>query len=282
MSAASPNAVAADNVAVITGAAGGIGLGIARAAASRGMRLVIADLDGARVSETAAGLAAAGAVVEAVVCDVRDLAQVEALRDTTLSTMGRIDLVCNNAGLGLAKSIGECNAADWQLLLDVNLMGVKHGIQTFVPILTGQGHGHINATASLSGLVGDPDLVIYNGTKFAVVGLMEALALEFHRDTPGVTVSVLCPGPVATDLIATSSKALADAGTSQNEDHDVVEYLATGMSPDQVGEVTVEGIANGDFWLLPHAELVFELMEPRFAAMKQRKLWIPPDWTQQQ
>lgn len=270
----------ADRVAVITGAASGIGLGMAKAALDHGMRVVLADLDSARVTEAASVLRDAGGNVISQGCDVRDLSQVEALRDLTLAEMGQIDLVCNNAGIGLAQPIAQCTAADWQLLFDVNVTGVTNGIQTFLPQLTEQGHGHINATASLSGLVADPDLVIYNGTKFAVVGLMEGLALELHRDHPGVSASVLCPGPVATDLIATSGKALADVGSSQNTDHEVVEYLAAGMAPDDVGRLAVDGMLAGDFWLLSHPEMTFELMVPRFEAMQRGQLFVPDVWTQ--
>lgn len=270
-----------DKVAVITGAAGGIGLGMARACLDRGMRVVIADLDAARVAETAEQLRSAGASIAAHACDVRDSAQVETLRDTALSRMGRVDLVCNNAGVGLARPVAECGRADWELLFDVNVTGVANGIRAFLPHLIDQGAGHISATASLSGLVGDPDLVIYNGTKFAVVGIMEGLALELARDHPGVTASVVCPGPVATDLIATSGKALAEAGSSQNVDHGAADYLARGMSPSAVGQLAIDGIAAGDFWLLSHPEETFELMDPRHEAMRRRRLFVPPDWTRQ-
>ena len=268
-------------VAVITGAAGGIGLGLARACLDHGMRVAITDLDEARVSETAAMLEADGAPVVALGCDVRDLAQVEALRDTAISEWGGIDLACNNAGIGLARPITECTAADWQLLFDVNVTGVANGITAMLPHMIDRGSGHISATASLSGLTGDPDLVIYNGTKFAVVGMIEGLALELNRDHPGVTASVLCPGPVATDLIATSGKALADAGSGAIADHEVADYLARGMSPDEVGRLAIDGIANGDFWLLSHPGMTFAITDPRYEAMKQRRLYVPPAWAEQ-
>lgn len=270
-----------DGVAVITGAAAGIGLGLARACVDRGMGVVIADLDAARVEEAAAQLRADGATATAHGCDVRHPAQVEALRDAALADMGRIDLVCNNAGVGLARPVTECSEADWNLLFDVNVNGVINGIRTFLPHLIAQGTGHISATASLSGLVGDPDLVVYNGTKFAVVGMMEALALELRRDHPGVGASVLCPGPVATDLMATSDKARADAGSTHETDQEVIDYLARGASPDEVGRMAVEGMATGQFWLLSHPELTFDLLDPRYEAMRERQLYQPGTWTSQ-
>lgn len=271
----------ADKGALITGAAGGIGLGLAKAALDRGMKVVIADLDGAKAEEAAAVLRANGGRVTAHACDVRDLAQVEALLASALADMGRVDLACNNAGIGLTRPVTECTPGDWQLLFDVNVAGVTNGVRALLPHFTEQGSGHLNATASLSGLVGDPDLAIYNSTKFAVVGLMEAIALEMHRDQPGVTASVLCPGPVATDLLASSGKALADAGSEPSDNDAVAAYLAGGMHPDDVGRFAIEGIAEGRFWLLPHPELTFELMDPRYQAMKSGQLFIPPDWTEQ-
>ena len=269
--------------AVITGAAGGIGLGMAKAALGRGMRVMIADLDAARADETATQLREHGASISSAGCDVRDFAQVEALRDAALAELGGIDLWCNNAGIGLARPLPECTAADWELVLDVNLTGVTHGVRAVTPLLIDQGSGHVSATSSLSGIVADPDLTIYNASKFAVVGLMEALALEMRRDHPGVTASVLCPGPVATDLIASSAKALADAGSEGDDpDGDVATYLARGMHPDDVGQLAIDGIAAGHFWLLPHPELTFSLLDARYDAMRRRELAPEEDWTQQQ
>ena len=115
--------------AVVTGAAGGIGLGLAKAALSHGMKVMIADVDATRAHQAAGELLAQGAKVTSMGCDVRDFSQVEALRDTTLSELGAIDLWCNNAGVGLARPLPECTATDWQLVLDVNLNGVINGLR---------------------------------------------------------------------------------------------------------------------------------------------------------
>ncbi len=270
-----------NKVALITGAAGGIGLGLARACADRGMRLILSDLDGVRLTDTVTGLRDEGNEVLGQQCDVRDLAEVAGLRDEALREFGSIDLVCNNAGIGLAKPVLGCTTADWHLLFEVNVTGVINGIRTFLPVLIDQGGGHLSATASLSGLVGDPDLAIYSGTKFAVVGMMESIAIEMQRDHPAVTVSVLCPGPVATGLVMNSARALTDAGTSASDNPDVADYLAAGMHPDDVGRLAIAGIEAGDFWLLSHPELTFEIAEPRFEAMRRHQLHIPQDWTRQ-
>lgn len=273
------SSTSADRVAVITGAAGGIGLGLARACVADGMRVAIADLDAARAGETAKALRAAGANAEAWACDVRHPAEVDRLRDLVLEKFGRVDLVCLNAGLGLVKPVAECTEVDWRLLFDVNVNGVINGIRSFLPTLIAQGSGHLSATASLSGLVADPGLAIYNGTKFAVVGIMESLGMELRRDHQGISVSVLCPGPVATDIVANSNKSLADEGTAMTGGEDVADYLARGLSPDTVGRLAIDGIKAGDFWLLPHPELTVSLLEERVAALRLRRLYAPDqDW----
>lgn len=273
------SSTSADRVAVITGAAGGIGLGLARACVADGMRVAIADLDAARAGEAAKALRAAGANAEAWACDVRHPAEVDRLRDLVLEKFDRVDLVCLNAGLGLVKPVAECTEVDWKLLFDVNVNGVINGIRSFLPTLIAQGSGHLSATASLSGLVADPGLAIYNGTKFAVVGIMESLGMELRQDHQRIGVSVLCPGPVATDIVANSNKSLADEGTAMTGGEDVADYLARGLSPDTVGRLAIDGIKAGDFWLLPHPELTLGLLEERVAALRLRRLYAPDqDW----
>ena len=275
-----------NKTAVITGAAGGIGLGIARACLAKGMKVVISDLDAERLATTADALRSEGGEVADHACDVRDVSSVDALRDASLAAFGQVDLVCNNAGIGLTRPLLECGDADWELLLGVNQQGVINGVRTFLPLMTERGTGHLSATASLSGLVGDPDLTVYNASKFAVVGLMEALALELHRDHPGVTTSVLCPGPVATDLIASSDANLVSAGAASmvadERTADITGYLAAGMHPDAVGQLAVDGIAADDFWLISHPDLTFELLDARLAAMRNNKLHVPRDWATEQ
>ena len=270
-----------DKVAVITGAAGGIGLGLVRACLAEGMSVTMSDVDGARLAETADDLLAAGASVMAHSCDVRELRQVEELRDAAARQFGSVDLICNNAGVALARTVPECGDTEWSLHFDVNIRGVANGIQAFLPLMIEQGSGHICATSSLSGLKGNFDLVIYSGTKFAVVGIMESLAVEMRRDHPGISCSVLCPGPVATDLMATSSKHLAGTGAEPVDSErsvEVASYLASGLHPDEVGRIAVDGIKAGHFWLLPHPKLTFEVLDRRHQAMQRRVLHVDQDW----
>ena len=270
-----------DKVAVITGAAGGIGLGLVRACLAEGMSVTMSDVDGARLAETADDLLAAGASVMAHSCDVRELRQVEELRDAAARQFGSVDLICNNAGVALARTVPECGDTEWSLHFDVNIRGVANGIQAFLPLMIEQVSGHICATSSLSGLKGNFDLVIYSGTKFAVVGIMESLAVEMRRDHPGISCSVLCPGPVATDLMATSSKHLAGTGAEPVDSErsvEVASYLASGLHPDEVGRIAVDGIKAGHFWLLPHPKLTFEVLDRRHQAMQRRELHVDQDW----
>lgn len=271
-----------NKVAVVTGAAGGIGLGLVRACLAKGMSVAMSDADGARLTETAGELLAAGASVVAHPCDVRELRQAEELRDAAARQFGSVDLICNNAGVAVAQPVAECGDSEWSLHLDVNVRGVANGIQAFLPLMIEQGSGHICSTASLAGLKGNLDLVIYSATKFAVVGLMEALAVEMRRDHPGISCSVLCPAAVATDLIATSSERLVDTGTEPSDRSDraaqVAAFLASGMHPDEVGRIAVDGIRAGHFWLLTHPELTFEVLDRRSLAMQRRELYVDQDW----
>ena len=271
-----------NKVAVVTGAAGGIGLGLVRACLAEGMSVAMSDADGERLTGTAGELLAAGASVMAHPCDVRKLRQVEELRDAAARRFGSVDLICNNAGVAVARPAVECGDREWSLHFDVNVRGVANGIQAFLPLMIEQGSGHICSTASLAGLKGNLDLVIYSTTKFAVVGLMEALAVEMRRDHPDISCSVLCPAAVATDLIATSSERLADTGAEPSDRSEraaqVAAFLASGMHPDEVGRIAVDGIRAGHFWLLTHPELTFEVLDRRYLAMQRRQLYVDQDW----
>lgn len=271
-----------NKVAVVTGAAGGIGLGLVRACLAEGMSVAMSDADGERLTETAGELLTAGASVMAHPCDVRELRQVEELRDAAARQFGSVDLICNNAGVAVARPAVECDDSEWSLHFDVNVGGVANGVQAFLPLMIEQGAGHICSTASLAGLKGNVDLVIYSATKFAVVGLMEALAVEMERDHPDISCSVLCPAAVATDLIATSSERLVDTGAEPSDRSEraaqVAAFLASGMHPDEVGRIAVDGIQAGHFWLLTHPELTLEVLDRRHLAMRRRDLYVDQDW----
>jgi len=264
--------------AVITGGASGIGLGLAKACLAREMSVVLSDVNESLLADTVSALIADGARAIGVPGDVRSRTDVEALREAALEAYGSVQLICNNAGVGFSKPIIETQPADWDLVLDINVRGVVNGVDVFLPLFLEQGEGHVSATSSLSGLVSDPGLSLYNASKFAVAGIMESLGLELLEQNNDVSASVLCPGPVATALASTSA---ATTGSAIGEA--VAEYLARGLAPDDVGELAIAQIAEGRFWLLSHPELAFELIDGRLAAMKDGGQLFQADaaWTDQ-
>jgi NAD(P)-dependent dehydrogenase (short-subunit alcohol dehydrogenase family) len=240
----------AGKVAVITGGASGIGRGTALAMARRGMDVVIADINDRRLEETRAAIATLGRRVLAVHCDVAKDADVECLGETALSVMGRVDILMNNAGVMLRGALEQIPIADWEWSFDINLLGVVRSIRTFLPHMLERGSGYIINTGSVAGLIaltgeGAP----YVASKFAIVGLSEALAL--YARPKGIGVSVLCPGSVDTNLCETErvvgmtpESALAEAVSSAIF-HSVL------MTPDQVGESVVEAVQQQRFFVLP-------------------------------
>ena len=186
--------------AIVTGGASGIGRALGTALVRRGDRVVLADVDGEAASAVAERLSAAGpGEATAATVDVRDADAVRALVTATAERDGRLDLLFNNAGLGIGGAAEELTAAHWDRTLDVNLRGVLHGVQAAYPLMLRQGHGHIVNTASLAGLMPMPGSAPYATTKWAVVGL--SLSLRAEGAARGVRVSVVCPGGVDTPIL---------------------------------------------------------------------------------
>lgn len=234
-------------VAVVTGAGSGIGEGIARAAASAGMCVVVADIDVKKAERVAADI---GDLAMACAVDVASLSSVEHLRDAALQRFGAVHLLCNNAGVWIGALMQEADIKDWQYLINVNLYGVVHGVKAFLPLLVGQGEGHIVNTASMGGLISGPPEGLYTTTKFAVVGLSEALLMEVADK--GVGVSVLCPGLVNTNLI-TQSFAVRPAEFDSRIDHQQpAPDVASGIDPCMVGEQVMDAVREGSFYIITH------------------------------
>jgi NAD(P)-dependent dehydrogenase (short-subunit alcohol dehydrogenase family) len=188
------------SVAIVTGGASGIGRAIAQALVRRGAHVVVADIDEAAAKETAHALgSAARAEVVGVGLDVRDADAVRALVERTAADNGRLDLMFNNAGIGIFGPVHEMQVEHFDRLIDVNVRGVVHGVLAAYPLMVRQGHGHIVNTASSAGLLPAPMLAAYGMTKHAVVGLSVALRLE--GAATGVKVSVVCPGVIDTPLL---------------------------------------------------------------------------------
>ena len=223
----------AGKTAFISGGASGIGLGMAEAFGSAGMRVTIADIEAAALDEAAARLADQGILAEKYILDVRDQAAFKAAADAMIEREGRIDILCNNAGVVFERRTDDWTDVGWRWLLDVNLMGIVHGIQAFLPALRRQGYGHIVNTGSLTGLLGRADIGQYSSSKFAITGLSQCMRDELAGT--GIGVSVLCPGMVMTRII--------DA--TRNAPPAVVERLATSaLGPVAYVPKDVAGIRN--------------------------------------
>ncbi len=188
--------------AVVTGAASGIGAALAERFAAAGARVVLADVDAARLATTARRLADAGADVAAVPTDVRDPSAIERLAETTIERYGGVDVVCNNAGVLAMGPIWSIDLADWRRVVDVNLWGAIHGVSAFVPLLIAQDRpSHVVNTASMAGVSSLGGIGPYVATKHAIVALSEVLAIDLAAaGAHHVGVSVLCPGYVPTHL----------------------------------------------------------------------------------
>jgi len=253
--------------AVITGAASGIGFGLAERLAAEGMGVVMADVEGGALSNAAEKLRSTGADVLAVVTDVSKADQVEALAEQAETQFGAVHVVCNNAGVaGGGGAPWETELRDWEWTLGVNLWGVVHGVRTFVPRLIAQGEGHVVNTASLAGLytggIGGP----YSVSKYGVVALSESLYFSLQLQAPSVGVSVLCPGWVNTRIGESDrnrpggSADLSADPMAQKARKGLLRVLEAGMAPAQVADKVVHAIRNNVFYVLPHDD--DEWMEP--------------------
>ena len=260
--------------AVVTGAASGIGLGMARAFASAGMSLVLADIEGDRLADVVESFRSDGHAAIGVPTDVSDEAQIQALADAALSEFGAVHTVANNAGIGIGGAVDEMSLDDWRWTIDVDLWGVIYGVRTFLPLLKEQGEGHITATSSMAGLVSGPVLGAYHVAKHGVVALMDTVRIELKLARSPVRASVLCPGPVDTDVIRSDRNRpqhLSPHETSDLEERfwtNLTSELAGGMSPDEVGELVLDAVRNERFWILTHPEEHLPLVERRLESIR--------------
>ena len=272
-----------NKVAVITGAASGIGLGIARRAAKEGMKLVVADIEKDALIKTEEELKSSGVDVISVLTDVSKSEAIEKLAQKTIDTFGEVHLLCNNAGVAAPGLLWECTLDDWSWVLGVNLWGVIHGVRTFVPIMIQQENEcHIVNTSSMAGLMpGSGGNGIYSVTKQGVVALSESLRDAFMQGGAKIGVSVLCPGIVNTKITDSERNRPAEFCGPDYEpcfdriikNHPDVEELVRGApklwemgtSPDQSGDVVFEAIKNKIFYIYTEIGLVWKrAMKNRF------------------
>ncbi len=197
-----------DKIAIITGAASGIGRALGVELSRRGAIAVMADVQTKMLEEVVESITQGGYKVKAVTLDVTDFEAVKALVSDTAAQYGRLDYIFNNAGIAVGGEVRDCSIDDWRNVLDVNLFGVINGVAAAYPLMVKQGFGHIINTASLEGLIPFPNTVSYVASKYGVVGLSNALRIE-GADL-GVNVSVVCPGYIKTAIFHTSKMIKID------------------------------------------------------------------------
>jgi len=262
-------------VAVITGGASGIGLAVAERAAAEGMRVVLGDIEEGPLREAEKSLGEEGAEVLGVVTDVSEAASVRNLRDQALERFGAVHVVHNNAGVGVGGPIWEVSEEDWRWILNVNLWGVVHGVNTFVPLLIEQGEGHVVNTASIAGLVASAFLGPYNATKQAVVAISETLYKDLQLAGSAVGVSVLCPGFVQTRIDESERNRPAWAPAAEDEDAQnlrgaIKTLIAAGIPPAAVADRVLDAVRTNTFYILTHPELD-QVVRTRFEDIDQRR-----------
>jgi NAD(P)-dependent dehydrogenase (short-subunit alcohol dehydrogenase family) len=249
-------------VAVVTGAAGGIGRALAEQAAAEGMSVVIADVDDEGLAGTAAQLESRGANVIVIHTDVSDPIAVESLAETAWSRLGGAHVVFNNAGVMAGGLSWERSVEDWQWVLGVNLWGVINGIRSFIPRLIEQGEpAHVVNTASVAALIAGPFLSPYLASKHAVLAVTESAHHELALLSSPIRMSLLCPGAVKTGITDSERirpAALAKKGKSGAADkafNSAVEAgIAKGSDPAAIALFVFDALRQDKFWILPHPE----------------------------
>lgn len=240
-------------VAVVTGAASGIGLALAEALAAGGLRVVLADVEAPALNAAASDLRAKGHQVLAAVADVSRYPELESLRDQTLGAFGRVDILVNNAGVvGPWGPCWELDEHDWSWTLGVNLWGVVHGIRAFVPTLVAQRHGHVVNVASMGGLLPLPGNAPYAAGKHAVVAITEGLATELASLETGVGATVVCPGQVPTRIRDSARNRPAGLGSATS----FAGWAPAAPSPSavtaqDVARATLAGLERDQLLVLP-------------------------------
>lgn len=281
-------------VAVVTGAASGIGRALAEHCVQEGMKVVLADIEEQALLQTSRELAAQGAETLAIQTDVSQAAEVERLAKIAFETYSGVHLLFNNAGVGAGKTAWESTLADWEWVLGVNLYGVIHGIRSFVPRMLESGtEGYIVNTASMAGLTSGPGLSVYMASKHAVVSLTETLYHELTLRGSRIGVSALCPGFVNTRI--QDSERNRPLGLQNAPDEDIVskdelsleeqeggqllqQAIQKGMPPQQQAEVVFEAIREKRFYIYPpefkggirtRMEDILKLRNPTFLLPKE-------------
>src|SRR6478609_10847556 len=243
-----------DRIAVVTGAASGIGLGIAQAFADSGMTVTMTDIDEERLQREVAGIGTDRAA--GLVCDVADPCAVEVLADETFERFGAVHVVCNNAGILRGGPVWELPLTDWEAVLGVNLWGVLHGIRSFVPRMLAAGtEGHVVNVASMAAVVPVAGIGPYNVAKHGVLALSETLAMELRAASAPIGVTLVMPGRVPSRLGRPIESPDEPERTALDPDE---------LDSDAVGEMVVDAVLHDRPYLFTHPERIAEVQR-RFA-----------------
>lgn len=247
-----------DQVVVVSGAGTGLGRAMAEGFAREGAKLVLADIDAAAL-ETTLGLAHEhGAEAIAVPTDVMRQEALDNLAARTLEYFDRVDIVCSNAGV--CEHIApawEKSLTDWAWVMGVNLYGLVHAVNAFIPIMRKQGSGHLVCTGSNTSLHANSGCAVYVASKCAAIGLCEALQHDLRQAGSPVRVSIVCPGSMATEIPDSARNRPAALGGKQPSAEELAmarTYLARGLTPKQAAAIVLEGIAERRFYILTHDE----------------------------
>jgi len=252
-------------VAVVTGAASGIGRALASAFAAEGMHVAVADVEAEPLDETADMVRGHGVEALVVPTDVSDAAQVEHLAGATMDRFGALHVACNNAGVSGGGLTWEIPVDTWDWILGVNFFGVLHGVRSFTPRIVASGGGHLVNTASMAGLTSPPGMSPYNVSKHGVVTLSETMAQELAMVHPEVGISVLCPGWVRTRIHEADRNRPGEgdvpdlAGTSPPAEMEglremVAGLIAGGLDPAEVATIVLDAVRTRRFWVTTHPE----------------------------
>lgn len=252
-------------VAVITGAASGIGKAIAERFARAEMKLVLVDIEEGALENSANELRADGADILTRVVDVAEADQMDALRDLVFDHFGTAHVICNNAGVASAGKTWELTTADWEFTMRPNIWGVIHGIRVFGPRLIEQGEGHFVNTASMAGLVAMGNMAPYNVTKFGVVALSETLYWDLKNEGTDVGVSVLCPAFVNTQIWnsernrpAHLKNAPGDTSSSDSRKNQSVikNVVQSGIPAEIVADRVHDAVIQNELYILTHSATI--------------------------
>jgi len=261
--------------AFVTGGASGIGLELGRAFAKAGMKVMLADIETGALDQAVMGLRDVAADVRAIQCDVADAESVERAAKATFDAFGHVNVVCNNAGVAAGGGIDNISIENWRWVIDVNLMGVVHGIRSFLPHIRAHGEGgHIVNTASMAGMNPDLGFSPYAASKFAVVAMSEGLSMRLKPY--GIGVSVLCPSFVRTRIGESGRNRPARYGEPEPLDPaspagrmvaEIAERIEAGLDPSDVAARVLWAIRNDDLYVFTHPNMR-EQVDERFAAIQ--------------